>query len=119
MMADQKDLFGENETDSTTWSKWSAKIAQNLTLKLKNGKSVTIDQNSKVCSKFYEITFTIQGFGELGSRVWDGALVLSRYVESLGENYFKGKRCVELGSGTGLVGIVAGMVSPLSTFYNN
>jgi predicted nicotinamide N-methyase len=43
--------------------------------------------------------------------VWDGALVLSRYVEFLGSDYFSGKKCIELGSGTGLVGIVAGAVS--------
>ena len=42
-------------------------------------------------------------------KMWDGAFILSKFLESdyFGEGYLRGKRCVELGSGTGLVGMVA------------
>ena len=35
------------------------------------------------------------------------ALLLSQYLEILGEDALKGKRIIELGAGTGLVGLVA------------
>ena len=35
------------------------------------------------------------------------ALLLSQYLEVLGEGAVKGKRIIELGAGTGLVGFVA------------
>lgn len=35
------------------------------------------------------------------------ALLLSQYLEVLGEGVLKGKRVIELGAGTGLVGFVA------------
>ena len=35
------------------------------------------------------------------------ALLLSQYLEVLGEGALKGKRIIELGAGTGLVGFVA------------
>eukprot|EP00698_Gefionella_okellyi_P018442 TRINITY_DN551_c0_g1_i2.p1 TRINITY_DN551_c0_g1~~TRINITY_DN551_c0_g1_i2.p1 ORF type:complete len:231 (-),score=52.13 TRINITY_DN551_c0_g1_i2:1014-1667(-) len=54
-----------------------------------------------------------QGKGEIGRHVWDGALVLSHFFENpdvfpLG--CFKNKRVIELGSGTGLVGIVIALL---------
>lgn len=44
----------------------------------------------------------------IGATVWDAALVLSRYLESesFPKNHFVGKRVVEIGAGTGLVGLV-------------
>jgi len=98
-----QDLFGEKETESSSWSKWSIDIQPTLTFPMKKEGSkevIKIVQNSK-------------GFGELGSRIWNGSLVLSRYVEQLGEKFFLGKSALELGSGTGLVGIVVAKVSPL------
>ncbi|XP_035006322.1 protein N-lysine methyltransferase METTL21A [Hippoglossus stenolepis] len=41
--------------------------------------------------------------------LWDAAVVLSVYME-LGELQLKGKRVIELGAGTGLVGIVAALL---------
>ena len=51
--------------------------------------------------------------GDVGCVVWDAAIVLSYYLESseftnsTGESMLKGKRVIELGAGTGLVGIQA------------
>ncbi|XP_077812601.1 protein N-lysine methyltransferase METTL21A isoform X7 [Macaca mulatta] len=51
--------------------------------------------------------------------VWDAAIVLSTYLE-MGAVELRGRSAVELGAGTGLVGIVAallgcGQASPFST----
>lgn len=48
--------------------------------------------------------------GDVGCVVWDAALVLSAFLER--ETYFPpsfwvGKRVIELGAGTGVVGLVA------------
>ncbi|KAK2826092.1 hypothetical protein Q5P01_020306 [Channa striata] len=52
--------------------------------------------------------------GDVGCVVWDAAIVLSKYLEtkqfydpSLGTNIWAGKRVVELGAGTGVVGLMA------------
>ena len=42
-----------------------------------------------------------------GSTVWGGGVVLQRYIESLGTDFWEGKRVIELGTGTGLGGISA------------
>lgn len=50
--------------------------------------------------------------GDVGHVVWDAAIVLSKYIDNLsskGSFYFKDQHVVELGAGTGLVGLVAGM----------
>lgn len=90
-------MFGENEIDSNTYSKWCIHIepVHNYTL-LDNSFTVQIDQNSK-------------GFGELGSRIWDGSLVLARYLECRDPSFFHNKKFIELGSGTGIMGIVAAL----------
>lgn len=51
----------------------------------------------------------VRGEATLGLTVWDGALVLSKYFE-LHPNLVQGKYCIELGAGTGLVGIVMGLL---------
>lgn len=46
----------------------------------------------------------------LGLTVWDAGIVLSKYLEyqrSIGKLHLRGKRCLEIGSGTGIVGLVA------------
>ena len=43
-------------------------------------------------------------------KLWDGAFLLARYLENTAvfpDGFWRGKRCIELGSGCGLVGIVA------------
>jgi len=47
--------------------------------------------------------------GELGATVWDAGLVLAKYFENTTTfpvGHFKGKRVLELGAGTGVVGII-------------
>ncbi|XP_061553215.1 protein-lysine methyltransferase METTL21D [Phycodurus eques] len=52
--------------------------------------------------------------GDVGCVVWDAAIVLAKYLEtkefydpSLGVNLWAGRRVVELGAGTGVVGLMA------------
>ena len=53
------------------------------------------------------------GIGDVGCVVWDAAIVLASYLEtkdfgaSHGKSQISGKRVLELGSGTGLVGLQA------------
>lgn len=48
-MKDEDNLFGEQETSSTTHGKWQMSIEPQMTYKLLNGtKTIVIDQNSKV-----------------------------------------------------------------------
>ncbi|XP_075927829.1 protein N-lysine methyltransferase METTL21A isoform X3 [Petromyzon marinus] len=56
-----------------------------------------------------------QDWGRLGvaAVVWDAAVVLATYLE-LGAVEVKGKRVLELGAGTGLVGIVAALLASVS-----
>ncbi|CAL8307065.1 unnamed protein product [Merluccius merluccius] len=42
--------------------------------------------------------------------VWDAAIVLCMYLDLLGEVEVRGKSAIELGAGTGLVGIVAALL---------
>src|SRR3989338_2891495 len=43
----------------------------------------------------------------LGRTVWDGSLVLSRFLESRADEFLKGKRVVEICAGCGITGMVA------------
>lgn len=52
--------------------------------------------------------------GDVGCVVWDAAIVLAKYLEtklfynpSSGVNVWAGKNVVELGAGTGVVGLMA------------
>ncbi|KAH7931371.1 hypothetical protein BV22DRAFT_999032 [Leucogyrophana mollusca] len=43
-----------------------------------------------------------------GGVAWPAGEVLANYIATRGSNYIKGRKILELGSGTGLVGLVAG-----------
>eukprot|EP01116_Phalansterium_solitarium_P023062 TRINITY_DN7882_c0_g1_i1.p1 TRINITY_DN7882_c0_g1~~TRINITY_DN7882_c0_g1_i1.p1 ORF type:complete len:249 (-),score=5.17 TRINITY_DN7882_c0_g1_i1:75-776(-) len=89
------ELFGESEHTSSTFGKWSASIEPSFSFPLRNtATTLTLTQNSK-------------GFGELGSRLWDGGIVLARYIEKLGPVVFEGRKVIELGAGCGLTSLVA------------
>jgi len=118
-----EDLFGVAQTDSSTFGQWAQVIQPQQTFPLKKGTAtIVVDQNPKVSTTSSCIAedggggrgsfliMSTQGVGELGTRVWNGGLVLARYVERLGEAFFRGKSCIELGSGTGLTGIIAATV---------
>ncbi len=51
--------------------------------------------------------------GDVGCVVWDAALVLAKFLENgthFEPNYWQGKRVVDIGSGTGVVGLAAGVL---------
>lgn len=60
------------------------------------------------CSSAPELELEQRPFGPEGfaSTVWDSSIVLARMLEALPPGSFAGKRCVELGAGCGLVGLV-------------
>ena len=67
-------------------------------------------RNETLHLSFQDITVTLKvdaGPG-CGGIAWPAGEVLSRYIVRRGRDYWKGKRVIELGSGTGLVGLVAG-----------
>jgi predicted nicotinamide N-methyase len=45
---------------------------------------------------------------EIGTRVWDSAILMSKWFEKMQHetNFLSGKRVIELGSGTGLLGLI-------------
>jgi len=45
-----------------------------------------------------------------GLNVWDGSVVLSKYLEANAEKYVIGKNILEVGAGTGLSGLAAGFL---------
>lgn len=66
--------------------------------------------NETLHLNFQDITVTLRvdaGPG-CGGIAWPAGEVLSRYIVRQGRDYWRGKRVLELGSGTGLVGLVAG-----------
>lgn len=66
--------------------------------------------NETLHFNFQDITVTLQvdaGPG-CGGIAWPAGEVLSRHIVRHGRDYWQGKRVLELGSGTGLVGLVAG-----------
>jgi predicted nicotinamide N-methyase len=46
-----------------------------------------------------------------GLNVWDGSIVLAKFLEDHSLEYVKGKDVLEVGAGTGLVGIAAGILA--------
>lgn len=60
-------------------------------------------------------------FGHAGS-VWDGALVLAHYFNHMSKRYsvlFSEKVIIELGAGTGILGIAAGCFAPKSVIITD
>ncbi|GAX77181.1 hypothetical protein CEUSTIGMA_g4627.t1 [Chlamydomonas eustigma] len=61
--------------------------------KLENGVSLKINQ----------AMFKAEGFA---STVWDSSIVVCKYLEKMGDTIVKGKRCLDLSAGCGLVAVV-------------
>ncbi|XP_078090093.1 protein N-lysine methyltransferase METTL21D isoform X1 [Mustelus asterias] len=62
-----------------------------------------------------ELRIKQRSAGDVGCVVWDAALVLAKYLETSafyrdGHHAFAGKSVVELGSGTGVVGLMASIL---------
>ena len=59
---------------------------------------------------FQDTSAEIDATKNTALKLWDGAFLLARYIEtssSFPAGFWSGKRCIELGSGCGLVGTVA------------
>eukprot|EP00884_Botryococcus_braunii_P001661 jgi/Botrbrau1/11496/Bobra.0360s0017.2 len=73
-----------------------AQAAERVTVELAPGMNVLIHQKPQL----------LKGKLGVGACIWDGALVLAEYISGLAIESIGGSRCVELGSGVGLVGLV-------------
>ena len=48
-----------------------------------------------------------QAYGILGATVWDTAIIMAKWLEfNCDQTYFEGKTFLELGSGTGILGLI-------------
>lgn len=65
-----------------------------------NGKTITVNQDLSLSH---------------AGTVWDGALVLAYYLDknrSVAHEYIEGKNVLELGSGTGILGLATASFNP-------
>ncbi|XP_028742136.1 EEF1A lysine methyltransferase 3 isoform X1 [Peromyscus leucopus] len=72
--------------------------------------SDSYSESSRFCFCGHELSIT-QNFGSrlgVAARVWDAALSLCNFFESQNVD-FRGKKVIELGAGTGIVGILAAL----------
>eukprot|EP00124_Ichthyophonus_hoferi_P001234 Ihof_evm1s60 gene=Ihof_evmTU1s60 len=60
-----------------------------------------------------------QADGDVGNHVWEGAIVLSRYLERTLQTGMKGLRVLEIGAGMGLVGLMAGLLEAREVFLTD
>lgn len=70
-------------------------------------------RNFTFAGKSIEIQQSWNNFG-VAAVVWEAAVVLGRYLETLGQG-LKGKKVIELGAGTGLAGLVAAQLGAFVT----
>ena len=70
---------------------------------------LTFDRKYEMLYKEKELVITQRYVGDVGCVVWDAAIVLARFLENkyFPDDFWVGKRVLELGAGTGLVGLVA------------
>lgn len=67
----------------------------------------------EVTSRDVTLQFFQHTVGDVGCVVWDAALVLAAYIDKLhqsGSRLMTGLRILELGAGTGCVGLVAAAI---------
>ncbi|XP_007905220.1 EEF1A lysine methyltransferase 3 [Callorhinchus milii] len=68
-----------------------------------------IEDCYEFCGHKLKITRMIGANLQFSSTIWEAGLILCRYFEQQKMN-FSGKKVIELGSGTGIVGILAGLL---------
>eukprot|EP00127_Corallochytrium_limacisporum_P003336 Clim_evm25s148 gene=Clim_evmTU25s148 len=69
-------------------------------------KTINLSQGTKRKQKYHLRELSIVS-GGLGCALWDGGVVLARWVHENLDTIFAGKSVIELGAGVGLAGIVA------------
>ena len=57
--------------------------------------------------------------GGIGATVWDAGLVLSKYFEANSKTLIENKSVLEIGSGTGLVGMVCAKLGAKSVLFTD
>ncbi|KAK1228887.1 Protein-lysine N-methyltransferase efm6 [Marasmius sp. AFHP31] len=86
---------------------------QNKTLTLNfSSKRGGNDSDHAIDAPNLSITLGVDASPGCGGVVWPAGQILSNYLFRKGSAYLEGKNVLELGSGTGLVGLVAAMLDP-------
>ena len=75
-----------------------------------------IEEQSK--GKYYDVRLSLDVTTGCGGKIWPAAEVLGQYIASTRSNdRWKDKRVVELGAGTGLVGLLAARATQLDKVW--
>jgi len=77
----------------------------------------TCGQKTKRRMRLLGVALRIQQRPEcgLGGSVWDCGLVMAKYLENISDDWIRGKKVIELGSGTGTCGIICALRGATST----
>ncbi|KAL0580787.1 Protein-lysine N-methyltransferase efm6 [Marasmius crinis-equi] len=70
------------------------------------------DKDHDSSTRNLSITLGVDSSPGCGGVVWPAGQILSSYLVRKGPAYLQGKNVLELGSGTGLVGLIAAMLNP-------
>eukprot|EP00899_Mesostigma_viride_P019825 jgi/Mesvir1/27844/Mv07519-RA.1 len=90
--------FEDKETNCV--DRWEIQTADRIEFTLADGRTVSLEQRPHDA--------------EYGSQLWEGAIVLTKILETLPANALHGAKVVELGSGLGLVGITASLLNAVA-----
>lgn len=105
LLSRMQDLLGHGGEDETapakeSWHRGSLSFSERFV------KVYKYDMEEGQSFEFKQRPGKDGGAVDLGLTVWDGAIVLAKYLE-LNVDLVRGRGCVELGAGTGVVGVVA------------
>jgi len=96
--------FSSSLSSPSSWSRHSKSLFQKYVYDFSiniRGTPLMIQQDNVVAPQ------------DLGNTIWDGCIVLSKYLTNplvFPSSHWSGKRVVEVGSGTGLVGLACGVL---------
>ncbi|THV05435.1 S-adenosyl-L-methionine-dependent methyltransferase [Dendrothele bispora CBS 962.96] len=78
-----------------------------------------LQEQNNDSSEAISVTLTVDASPGCGGVVWPAGQILSSYLVLKGHAYLKGKNVLELGSGTGLVGLVAAKLGAKSVWITD
>lgn len=97
-------------------------VWEKIWIKTRQGPKVTMDKyfyrDFQLTSRDATLDFSQYTVGDVGCVVWDAALVLAGYFDQLSKSRsFETSKVLELGSGTGCVGLVLAALGSVVSFW--